>query len=266
MQYLESELLEQTSDDFLQNLLKSFRAPTITPDLSLAAQFQFAHQKSDWRALQQIGSTILFDDDVKNEELPSDYILAILRFSLNFRANPELQEKLNSSHSEQTSNEVPQTWLQFATRIREKQWQSASAFLSLEDRPTLENTDLATALSFLETFEELFTDPEMETEPVGKQILQSALPAIIREFLTAPDFPNKKISWCLSTIIGTLVNLQKWFVKFGGCESSFNISRACSTKCRKFRKICCRYFAAMVGSKKGSCLAAFSTQFFGSLV
>ncbi len=211
---LASELLEQTSDDFLQNLLKSFRPSTTAPDLSLAAQFQVAHQKSDWRALQQIGSTILFDIEIKNEELPSDYILAILRFSLNFRANPELQEKLNSSHSEQTSNEVPQTWLQFATRIREKQWQSASAFLSLEDRPTLENTDLATALNFLETFEELFTDPDMETEPVGKQILQSALPAIIREFLTAPDFPNEKLVGVYQQL------LELWSIYKSGSSSS----------------------------------------------
>jgi hypothetical protein len=212
---LATELLEQTSDDFLQNLLKSFRAETVAaPDLSLADQFQVAHQKSDWRALQLIGSTILFDTEIKNEELPSDYIIAILWFSLNSRANPELQEKLHSIDFKQTSAEVPQTWLQFAVRIREKQWQNASAFLSLEDRPTLENTDLATALQFLETFEELFTDPDMETESVGKQILQSALPAIIREFLTAPDFPNEK----LVSVYQQLMEL--WSIYKSGSSSS----------------------------------------------
>ena len=188
---LADELLRETSDGYLKDLLKSLRTETIpTPELSFAAQFQAAHQKSDWRTMQKTGAKILFDTEIQNEELPRDYVLAILRFSLNFRANPELQEKLDSLDSPDKSTRAPQTWLEFAAQIQEKQWESASAFLSLENRPTLGNADLATALLFLETFEEMFTDPELENEPVGREILQSALPAVIREFLTAPDFPK----------------------------------------------------------------------------
>lgn len=188
---LAGELLEKTSDDYLKNLLKSLRVETVpTLELSFAAQFQAAHQKNDWRAMQETGAKILFDTKIQNEELPRDYVLAILRFSLNFRANPELQEKLDSLDSADKSTRIPQTWLEFATQVREKRWENASAFLSLENRPTLGNADLATALLFLETFEELFTDPDLENELIGREILQSALPAIIREFLTAPEFPK----------------------------------------------------------------------------
>jgi hypothetical protein len=184
-----AELLEYTSDDFLQNLLRplSVKAPS---ELPLAEQFQIAHQQSDWRTLQEMGEKILFDSEIQNQQLPADYLTAILRFSLSFRANPELQEKLSAAGTGQPPTDIPQTWLQFADRIREKRWESASTFLSLEDRPSLENADVATAINFLETLEELFTDPEMESDAVGTEILQSALPSIIREFLTAPDFPN----------------------------------------------------------------------------
>lgn len=186
---LAAELLEYTSDDFLQNLLRplSVEAPSEMP---LVEQFQIAHQQSDWRALQEIGEKILSDSEIQNQQLPADYLTAILRFSLSFRANPELQKKLSAADTGQPPTDIPQTWLQFADRIREKRWESASTFLSLEDRPSLENADVSTAINFLETLEELFTDPEMESDAVGTEILQSALPSIIREFLTAPDFPN----------------------------------------------------------------------------
>lgn len=190
---LAAQLLEYTSDDFLQNLLRSFSITTATPEQSLADQFQIAHQQSDWRALQETGTKILFSTEIQNQELPSDYLIAILRFSLKFRSNSELQEKLAAVSNNEMSAETPQTWLQFADRIRAKQWQSASTFLSLENRPPLENADITTAMNFLETLEELFTDPEMESDSVGTEVLQSTLPAIIREFLTTPDFPNKSL-------------------------------------------------------------------------
>ena len=209
---LAAELLKQTSDEFLQNLLKSFHIETVEPILSLAAQFQSAHQKSDWRTMQEIGAKLLFEKEFQNEDLPSDYLLAKLRYSLNFRANSELQAKLATTDKQ--PSEVPQTWLQFAASVREKQWQKASSFLSLENRPPLENADLLTALHFLETFEELFTDPDLENEPLGREVLQSALPAIIREFLTAPDFPNAD----LVSIYRQL--MQLWAIYKSGSSSA----------------------------------------------
>lgn len=192
---LANELLTDASDGFLQDLLKSFRVVEITPPaVSLAAQFQTAHRKNDWRALQQIGETILFDVAAEDADLPRDYLFANLRFSLNFRANPELQEKLSKLAAKTSETKTPQSWLEFADSVREKQWQGASAFLALENRPTLGDADLATALHFLETFEELFTDPELENDRIGKEVLQSALPSIIREFLTAPDFPKPDLT------------------------------------------------------------------------
>jgi hypothetical protein len=190
---LAAELLEYTADDFLQNLLRPLSSTTAISPLSLAEQFQVAHQQSNWRVLQETGAKILFDTEIHDRQLPVDYLTAVLRFSLSFRANPELQEKLVVAGTEQTPIDIPQTWLQFAERIKEKHWESASAFLSLENRPSLEKADITTALNFLETLEELFTDPEMESDAIGTEILQSSLPAIIREFLTAPDFPNKNL-------------------------------------------------------------------------
>jgi hypothetical protein len=191
---LATELLETTSDDFLKNLLKSIRPQsTAVTELSLAAQFQAAHQKNDWRLMQETGAEILFDTGNQKQELPTDYLLANLRFSLNFRANPELQEKLVDYNLVNKSAKIPQTWQEFAISLKEKNWENASAFLSLENRPLLGKSDLVTAQIFIERFEELFTDPELENESVGREILQSALPAIIREFLTAPDFPNSNL-------------------------------------------------------------------------
>lgn len=189
---LAAELIKKTSDDFLKNLFESslIQTAATTPELSLSSRFQAAHQKTDWQTMQEVGAKILFDTETQNKELPNDYVLANLRFSLNFRANPELQEKLTSFDLSDKTAKVPQTWQEFAAQVREKHWETVSAFLSLENRPRLGNADLATALLFLETFEELFTDPDLENEPVGREILQSALPAIIREFLTAPDFPK----------------------------------------------------------------------------
>lgn len=189
---LAAELLEYTSDDFLQNILRPFSVKVAAGGLSPAEKFQTAHQQSDWQTLQDTGAKILFGSGVEDQPLPTDYLTAILRFSLSFRANSELQEKLSDADT-QTPTNIPQTWLQFIDSIREKEWESASAFLSLDNRPSLENTDVLTAINFLEILEELFTDPEMESDTVGTKVLQSTLPAIIREFLTASDFPNKSL-------------------------------------------------------------------------
>ena len=190
---LAGELFEYTSDDFLQNLLRPFTVKTADDGLSFAEKFHAAHQRFDWRAVQEIGEKILFESDIQEPPLPIDYLIGILRLSLSFRANPELQEKL-SADIMQTPTDIPQNWLQFADSIREKKWEGASVFLSLDNRSPLENTGIATAANFLETLEELFTDPEMKNDAVGTEILHSALPAIIREFLTTPDFPNKSLT------------------------------------------------------------------------
>ena len=191
---LANELLKDASAGFLQDLLKSFRVVETAPAVSLAAQFQTAHRKNDWRTLQEVGETILFDTVVEEADLPRDYLLANLRYSLNFRANLELQEKLSNFDTRTSRTKTPQSWLEFADSLREKEWQGASAFLALENRPTLGDADLATALHFLETFEELFTDPKLENDRIGKEVLQSALPSIIREFLTTPDFPKPDLT------------------------------------------------------------------------
>lgn len=187
---LAGKQLRSTTDNFIQNLLKSFRVVETDADVSLVTQFQTAHRKNDWRKLQEIGEKILFESGSHDAELPQDYLIANLRYSLNFRANLQLQEKLSNFALKTNEIKAPQSWQEFIENVREKKWQSASIFLTLENRPTIGNTDLATALHFLETFEELFTDPELENDRIGKEILQSALPSIIREFLTAPDFPN----------------------------------------------------------------------------
>jgi len=187
---LVGKLLKGTSDNFLQNLLKSFRVVETDADVSLVNQFQTAHRKNDWRKLQEIGEKILFDSTSHDTDLPQDYLIANLRYSLNLRANLQLQEKLSNFAVKTNEIKTSQSWQEFIDNVREKKWQSASIFLTLENRPTIGNTDLATGLHFLETFEELYTDPELENDRVGKEVLQSALPSIIREFLTAPDFPN----------------------------------------------------------------------------
>lgn len=192
---LANELLKDASDEFLQDLLKSFRVVEVMPPaVSLVAQFQTAHRKNDWRALQEVGEAILFATVTEDSDLPRDYLLANLRYSLNFRANPKLQGKLSNFAAKTRELKTPQSWLEFADIVREKQWQSASVFLALDDRPRLGDADLATSLHFLETFEELFTDPELETDRVGKEVLQSALPSIIREFLTVPEFPKSDLT------------------------------------------------------------------------
>jgi hypothetical protein len=200
-----ARLMEEYSDELLAELLSPLNEPTDPPPPP-EEQFFDALRQNDWRTLQEIGQQLLQTDQSRLSTLTPEYLRATLGFSLSINADPALAERLKRlepPHSDTPSLVIPtpsesfsiaaQTWPQFVARLKEKDWIGAGQFLSLEDRPAVGSLSLPEVFHVLESLEELFTDPEINQDQTGRQMIFGSLPVLIKDFLTDPEFPRPEI-------------------------------------------------------------------------
>ena len=194
---LATRLIAESEDKLLKELLSPLRAPAVVPP-PLEDQFMDSWRQGDWRTLQEVGQLLLESGSSGLGILTSDYLLSTLAFSLNLHANSILAERLEKVSVQQPSK-IPtifaaQTWGQFVERLRVNDWDGADHFLSLEERPSLDGLKLNEISQVLESLEELFTDPKIDQDQTGRQIMLGSLPVIIKDFLNDAEFPRSSLT------------------------------------------------------------------------
>ena len=193
-QSLATRLIAESEDQLVKQLLSPLQEPIEVPP-PLEDQFMDSWRQGDWRTLQQVGQRLLDAGPAGLSVLTSDYLRSTLDFSLNLHANPILAEQLEKVSAQQPPTTIaPQTWTQFVTRLRENDWDGANHFLSLEERPSLDGLKLNEICQVLESLEEMFTDPKIDQDQTGRQIMLGSLPVIIKDFLNDPEFPRASLT------------------------------------------------------------------------
>ena len=196
--YQAEQILAEHNDELLQHLLAPLRKEIVPPP-PLDEQFTTALQQGDWRTLQEVGIQLLNANPPAVSSIPLDQLLSSLRISLNFHANSALLERLGllvlPAHEPITEIEaiVPQTWLGFFERINRKDWDSAAQFLTLDDRPSCAALSLSDTYTLVEQLEELFTDPELNQNQFGRQLIIRSLSTIISDFASDSKFPRLEL-------------------------------------------------------------------------
>lgn len=201
---LVTRLLAESDDELVKQLLTPLQAPTGTPP-QIEDRFMDSLRQGDWRTLQEVGQQLLEPGAVELKVLTSDYLVSTLRYSLNLHANPILAEQLEevsaqrstspetAQHAE-TTTIAAQTWTEFVARLKINDWDGAGDFLSLEERPSLGGLRINEISEVLESLEEMFTDPQIDQNQTGRQIMLASLPVIIKDFLTDPEFPRSSFT------------------------------------------------------------------------
>jgi len=197
---LAKRLIAESKDELVNQLLSTLQGPTATPP-RLEDQFIDSWRQGDWRGLQDVGQQLIETGAMELQSLTSDYLLSTLRYSLNLHANPFLAEQvekvsvaqsISATTTETTAitNIAAQTWTQFVARLQINDWEGADHFLALEDRPSLDGLRISEISQILESLEEMFTDPKIDQDQTGRQIMLGSLPVIIKDFLNDPEFPR----------------------------------------------------------------------------
>jgi hypothetical protein len=194
---LATRLMAESEDKLVKELLSPLRAPAVAPP-PLEDQFMDSWRQGDWRTLQEVGQLLLESSSSGLSILTSDYLLSTLAFSLNLHANSILAQRLETVSVQQPSK-VPaifaaQTWCQFVERLKVNDWGGADHFLSLEERPSLDGLKLNEISQVLESLEGLFTDPKIDQDQTGRQVMLGSLPVIIKDFLNDPEFPRSSLT------------------------------------------------------------------------
>jgi hypothetical protein len=187
---LATRLITESEDQLLKPLLSPLQAPATVPP-QLEDQFMDSWRQGDWRTLQEVGQQLLEPGAPGLSVLTSDYLLSTLGFSLNLHANPVLAERLENVSAQQRPTIVAaQTWGQFVARLKVIDWDGADHFLSLEERPSLDGLKINEISQVLESLEEMFTNPTIDQDQAGRQVMLGSLPVIIKDFLNDPEFPR----------------------------------------------------------------------------
>ena len=194
---LATRLIAESDDKLVKELLGHLRAPASAPP-PLEDQFMDSWRQGNWHTLQEVGQQLLESGASGLSILTSDYLLSTLAFSLNLHANSVLAERLEKVSVQQPST-VPtviaaQTWGQFVERLRVNDWDGADHFLSLEERPSLDGLKPNEISQVLESLEELFTDPKIDQDQTGRQVMLGSLPVIIKDFLNDRGFPRSSLT------------------------------------------------------------------------
>src|ERR1051326_15062 len=187
---LATRLIAESEDQLLKPLLSPLQAPATVP-LQLEDQFMDSWRQGDWRTLQEVGQQLLEPGAPGLSVLTSDYLLSTLGFSLNLNANSILAERLEKVSAQQPPTIVAaQTWRQFVARLKVNDWDGADHFLSLDERPSLGGLKKNEISQVLESLVEMFTDPKIDQDQAGRQVMLGSLPVIIKDFLNDPEFPR----------------------------------------------------------------------------
>lgn len=199
--FLATSLLAESDDELVKQLLTPLKAPSVP--LGIEDRFVDSLRQGDWRTLQEVGQQLLGPSAVDLKVLTSDYLVSTLRYSLNLHANPILGERLDelsvqTSHARPKQTEITtiaaQTWTEFVARLQMNDWDGADYFLSLEERPSLDGLKINEISQVLESLEEMFTDPKIDQNQTGRQIMLASLPIIIKDLLTDPEFPRSSFT------------------------------------------------------------------------
>jgi hypothetical protein len=193
-QNLATRLMSESEDQLVKQLLSPLQGPSEAPP-PLEDQFMDSWRQTDWRTLQEVGQRLLDAGAAGLSLLTSDYLRSTLDFSLNQHANPILAEHLEKVSAQQPPTTIaPQTWTQFVIRLKENDWDGADHFLSLEERPSLDGLNLSEISQVLESLEEMFTDPKIDQDQTGRQVMLGSLPVIIKDFLNESQFPRSSFA------------------------------------------------------------------------
>src|ERR1051326_5565218 len=193
-QNLATRLMSESEDQLVKQLLSPLQGPSEAPP-PLEDQFMDSWRQTDWRTLQEVGQRLLDAGAAGLSLLTSDYLRSTLDFSFNQHANPILAEHLEKVSAQQPPTTIaPQTWTQFVIRLKENDWDGADHFLSLEERPSLDGLNLSEISQVLESLEEMFTDPKIDQDQTGRQVMLGSLPVIIKDFLNESQFPRSSFA------------------------------------------------------------------------
>jgi hypothetical protein len=193
------EILAECDDELLTQLLAPLR-PVVSPPPPLDEQFMTALQQGDWRALQEVGTQLLEPDVQRASAISREFLQSSLTVSLNIQANAALAEKLEHladsslSPSGPPSPVVPQTWSEFFECLNNAEWEAASRFLTLDDRPSAYSSDVLEVKELLDALEELFTNPDIHQSQTGFQMVVRSLPIIINDFVAVRAFPQAELT------------------------------------------------------------------------
>lgn len=191
-----SQLRKDYPDEVFDQLLTPPPLPEVLQP-SIHDRFYNALRHGDWRAVQEVGQQLLLEEAAGDAGIKRENLYDVLRLSLEFYANPDLGELLGKSRLPSTpipTLVVPQTWPEFVTRIKEKEWLGADRFLTLDNRPALGDLSLTELGKVIEVLEELLTDPDIHRDQTGHQLALGSLPIIIKDFLLDPEFPRHYLS------------------------------------------------------------------------
>jgi hypothetical protein len=181
------DLLRVETDTFLASLL----APLLrAPQRSLEERFYDARARQDWQQVQELGALWLAEADAE-EPLP------ILRRSLDFLANPQLQSRLTARTSATTRTEPAeppapalQDWAEWMAALLHADWDAATFYLENVNHPEVASAPAATITALIAALEEVYTGASIVPNSPLERLLLLGLPQMVDEFCRAPGFPN----------------------------------------------------------------------------
>lgn len=185
-------------DGFVRPLLEPLLATARPTERSVGEELKDAIRKEDIRKIQEIGIAILSGETQDVSVFLRSSLMGILRTTLEERPNEDLQGILEASRP--TSGPVPapptlpQSWSDFLTRLRQREWGAALRFLSVPDRPDADTMTSPEIGAIVESLEELITTPALSSDPAVREVADTCLRALIEDFVSEPLFPRSSFT------------------------------------------------------------------------
>jgi len=182
-------------------------AATPTVELALSEQFADAMRRSDWRAMQRVGTAILLSAK-QDISIDRQQLRDLLAKSLEHYASDEVRQVL-------VATAVPEVilpfenWPQFVLGLRQERWQQCQMFLDLPDRPQLKSSDVQQTEGFALAVTELFTE---EHSSIAQAFVYRALSVIAEDVIADPEFPVSGL------LLAYEVLFQVWAAQFRGSQ------------------------------------------------
>jgi hypothetical protein len=188
------QLLQLKSDALLETLLRPLVAEAEAPPASppIEAQWQSAVGQQDTRAQQEVGLRLV--TGLQDEAVPAELVRRLAE-TPDKRANQELSSLLRRVARELSGERLllaPTSWQECGEAMREGNWAAARVFLDAEARPSAAALPLESFRELLDSLEEYFTDPSLDTDPRARDVTLSILIATIHDLRFDLEFPSPR--------------------------------------------------------------------------
>ena len=189
---LASDLATIPELNCLVDRLGNVKPDSATAEVPPETQFWMARSQKNWKKLQEIG-IVLVDAE------PESYV-SLLRQSLDFNPNPQLELKLAAFESSEalapeaqpvpTTKTIPSNWSDWFSHLKEPKEIDFGAFLAERPEVRIENFDPLFTVELANSLDEVYLTTEFRSNQPIRHLLLTGLPELMQDFVNESGFPR----------------------------------------------------------------------------